>query len=79
MPVASDFDLPWELPEEKFNFMLSFPISDKQGVYGIINVDSTTMKRFSEDEIYFVSIIANPIVSAVKLRKRFASGEPGRA
>jgi hypothetical protein len=30
------------------------------------------MKTFSEDEIYLVSIIANLILSAVKLRKRFA-------
>jgi len=59
--------------------MLSFPISDKQEVFGVINVNSTTMKTFSDDEIYFVSIIANLILSAVKLRKRFASGDRGVA
>ena len=31
------------------------------------------MKTFSQDEIYFVSIIANLILSAAKLRKRFAT------
>jgi transcriptional regulator with GAF, ATPase, and Fis domain len=64
-----------ELQEEKYNSMLSFPVADKQEVFGVINVNSTTMKTFSEDEIYFVSIIANLILSAVKLRKRFASGD----
>jgi transcriptional regulator with GAF, ATPase, and Fis domain len=63
-----------ELQEEKYHSMLSFPIADKQDVYGVINLNSTTMKTFSEDEIYFVSIIANLILSAVKLRKRFAAG-----
>jgi signal transduction protein with GAF and PtsI domain len=68
-----------ELQEEKYNSMLSFPISDKQEIYGVINVNSTTMKTFSEDEIYFVSIIANLILSAVKLRRRFATADRGAA
>ena len=68
-----------ELQEEKYNSMLSFPIADKQEVYGVINVNSTTMKTFTEDEIYFVSIIANLILSAVKLRKRFATGPLSQA
>lgn len=68
-----------ELQEEKYNSMLSFPIADKQDVYGVINVNSTTMKTFSDDEIYFVSIIANLILSAVKLRHRFAQGDKNQA
>jgi transcriptional regulator with GAF, ATPase, and Fis domain len=59
-----------ELQEEKYNSMLSFPIADKQDIYGVINLNSTSMKTFSQDEIYFISIIANLILSAVKLRKR---------
>jgi signal transduction protein with GAF and PtsI domain len=62
-----------ELQEEKFNSMLSFPIADKQDVFGIINVNSTSMKTFTSDEIYFVSIIANLILTAVKLRQNVAS------
>jgi transcriptional regulator with GAF, ATPase, and Fis domain len=68
-----------ELHEEKYNSMLSFPIADKQDVYGVINLNSTSMKTFSEDEIYFVSIIANLILSAVKLRKRVASSDRAQA
>jgi transcriptional regulator with GAF, ATPase, and Fis domain len=64
-----------ELQEEKYNSMLSFPITDKKDVYGVINLNSTSMKTFSDDEIYFVSIIANLILTAVKLRQKFASGK----
>ena len=64
-----------ELQEEKYNSMLSFPIADKQDLYGVINVNSTSMKTFSDDEIYFVSIIANLILTAVKLRKKVAAGD----
>jgi transcriptional regulator with GAF, ATPase, and Fis domain len=63
-----------ELQEEKYNSMLSFPIADKQDVYGVINLNSTSMKTFSEDEIYFISIIANLILTAVKLRQKVAAG-----
>jgi signal transduction protein with GAF and PtsI domain len=64
-----------ELQEEKYNSMLSFPIADKNDVYGVINLNSTSMKTFSDDEIYFVSIIANLILTAVKLRQKVASGK----
>jgi signal transduction protein with GAF and PtsI domain len=62
-----------ELQEEKYNSMLSFPITDKKEVYGVINLNSTSMKTFSDDEIYFVSIIANLILSAIKIRRKVAS------
>ena len=64
-----------ELQEEKYNSMLSFPIADKKDVYGVINLNSTSMKTFSEDEIYFTSIIANLILTAVKLREKVAAGK----
>jgi signal transduction protein with GAF and PtsI domain len=62
-----------ELQEEKYNAMLSFPITDKKEVYGVINLNSTAIKTFSDDETYFVSIIANLILTAVKLRRRVAA------
>jgi transcriptional regulator with GAF, ATPase, and Fis domain len=64
-----------ELCEEKYNSMLSFPITDKKDVYGVINLQTTSMRTFPEDEIYFVSIIANLILSAIKLRRKVASGK----
>ncbi|UFS71267.1 GAF domain-containing protein [Geomonas sp. RF6] len=68
-----------ELQEERYNAMLSYPVTDKQELFGVINVNSTAMKTFSQDEMYFVSIIANLILSAVKLRKRVAAAEKGVA
>lgn len=61
-----------ELNEEKYNSMLSFPITDKKDVYGVINLQTTSMRSFPEDEIYFVSIIANLILSAIRLRQKVA-------
>ena len=67
-----------DLHEEKYNSMLSFPITDRKDVYGVINLNSTSMKTFPDDEIYFVSIIANLLLTAIKLRQKFASGKLGR-
>lgn len=64
-----------ELHEEKYNSMLSFPISDKKEVYGVINLNTTSIKSFQEDEIYFVSVIANLILTAIKLRRQVATGK----
>jgi len=66
-----------ELNEEKYNSMLSFPITDKKDIFGVINMQTTSMRSFPEDEIYFVSIIANLILSAVKLRQKVASARSG--
>jgi len=67
-----------ELQEEKYNSMLSFPISDKNGVAGVINLNATSMKKFQEDEIYFVSIIANLILTALKIRQKVAKSRSNR-
>lgn len=61
-----------QLQEERYNAMLSFPIADKQDLYGVINLNTTSIKTFSEDEIYYVSIIANLILTAVKLRQKIS-------
>jgi signal transduction protein with GAF and PtsI domain len=68
-----------ELQEERYNAMLSFPIADKGTTYGVINLNSTSIKTFSEDEIYYVSIIANLILTAVKLRRKVATGAAAAA
>lgn len=63
-----------ELQEDRYNAMLSWPIADKTDIFGVINLNSTSIKTFTEDEIYFVSIIANLILTAVKLRRKVAVG-----
>ena len=64
-----------ELQEEKYNAMLSVPIADKQELFGVINLNATAIKHFTEDEIYFVTIIANLITTAVKLRRQVAAAK----
>ena len=49
-----------ELNEEKYNSMLSFPITDKKDIFGVINIQTTSMRSFPEDEIYFVSNYCQP-------------------
>jgi len=61
-----------QLHEEKYNAMLSFPIADKLDIYGVINLNTTSIKTFSEDETYYVSIIANLVLTAIKLRLKFS-------
>jgi signal transduction protein with GAF and PtsI domain len=61
--------------EEKYDSMPSLPIADEQELFGVINVNGSTMKTFSEHEIYFTFSIAILILSAVQLRKRFATTE----
>jgi len=61
--------------EGKFNSMLPFPSAGTQKLFGVIKVNSSTVKTFSADEIYFISIIANHILSAVKFRNRFATSD----
>jgi transcriptional regulator with GAF, ATPase, and Fis domain len=62
-----------ELQEEKYNTMLSFPIMDKNRLYGVINYNSTSMKTFHDDNLYFISIINNLILAAIKLRQEVSS------
>jgi signal transduction protein with GAF and PtsI domain len=58
-----------ELQEEKYNTMLSFPIMDRSRLYGVINYNSISMKTFHDDNLYFISIINNLILAALKLRQ----------
>jgi signal transduction protein with GAF and PtsI domain len=67
-----------ELKEEKYNTMLSFPIMDRNRLYGVINYNSTSMKSFHDDNLYFISIINNLILAAIKLSQAPVSGKQTR-
>lgn len=58
-----------ETREEKYNSMLSVPICQKDEVLGVLNVQTVPEKEFEEDEIYFVSIVANLILGAIRIRR----------
>ena len=55
-----------ELNEDRFNSMLSYPIIGGNQLYGVINVQCTSVRVLPEDEFTFISIIANLILSAIK-------------
>lgn len=59
-----------ELREKNYSSMLSHPIIHKGELFGVLNVQTIAPKEFQEDEIYFVSVIANMLLSAIRLRKK---------
>lgn len=58
-----------ELREREYTTMFSHPIFYRGQLYGVLNVQTVKPKEFAEDEIYFISIIANLILGAMRIRK----------
>ncbi|HBR16587.1 MAG TPA: GAF domain-containing protein [Deltaproteobacteria bacterium] len=59
-----------ELREQDYTTMLSHPIIHKGELFGVLNVQTIAPKDFQEDEMYFVSVIANMLLSAIRIRKK---------
>lgn len=61
-----------ETKEEQYRIktMYSYPIFSGTEPFGVLNAQTVVSREFSDDEIYFVSVIANLILGAVKMRKR---------
>lgn len=61
-----------ETKEEQYKIktMYSYPIFLGESPFGVLNAQTVVSREFSEDEIYFVSVIANLILGAVKIRKK---------
>ena len=49
--------------------MYSYPIFSGEEPFGVLNAQTRGLREFKEDEIYFVSTIANLVLGAVKMRK----------
>jgi len=60
-----------ETKEEQYRIktMYSYPIFLSGEPFGVLNAQTVVLREFKEDEIYFVSVIANLILGAVKMRK----------
>ena len=56
-----------ELREQDYTTMLSHPIIHKGELFGVLNVQTIAPKDFQEDEMYFVSVIANMLLSAIMI------------
>ena len=63
---------PPETKEEQYKIktMYSYPIFLGDKPFGVLNAQTVVSREFTDDEIYFVSVIANLILGAVKMRKR---------
>lgn len=61
-----------ETKEEQYRIktMYSYPFFLGEKPFGVLNAQTVVSREFSEDEIYFVSVIANLILGAVKMRKK---------
>ncbi len=49
--------------------IFSGPASSGAEPVGVLNAQTTSVKEFKEDELYFISVVANLILGAVKMRK----------
>ena len=61
-----------ETREEQYKIktMYSYPFFLGDKPFGVLNAQTVVSREFTEDEIYFVSVIANLILGAVKMRKK---------
>ncbi|MBI5971319.1 MAG: GAF domain-containing protein [Deltaproteobacteria bacterium] len=61
-----------ETKEEQYKIktMYSYPIFSGEEPFGVLNAQTVVTREFKDDEINFISVIANLILGAVKMRKR---------
>jgi len=60
-----------ETKEEQYKIktMYSYPFFLGEKPFGVLNAQTVVSREFTEDEIYFVSVIASLVLGAVKMRK----------
>lgn len=61
-----------ETKEEQYKIktMYSYPIFSGDEPFGVLNAQTVIAREFREDELKFVSVIANMILGAIKMRRR---------
>ena len=61
-----------ETKEEQYKIktMYSYPIFAGDEPLGVVNAQTVVEREFLDDEIYFVGVIANLVLGAVKMRKK---------
>jgi signal transduction protein with GAF and PtsI domain len=61
-----------ETKEEQYKIktMYSYPIFVDEKPFGVLNAQTVVLREFHEDERYFISVIANLVLGAVKMRKK---------
>ncbi len=61
-----------ETKEEQYKIktMYSYPLMNGDDPVGVLNAQTVVVREFTEDELYFISVIANIVLGAVKMRKK---------
>jgi signal transduction protein with GAF and PtsI domain len=61
-----------ETEEQQYRIktMYSYPIFSGREPFGVLNAQTVVLKDFKDDEIRFISVIANLVLGAVKMRKK---------
>ncbi len=59
-----------EKEQYRIKTMYSYPIFSGDEPLGVVNAQTVEVREFKEDEIYFIGVVANLILGAVKMRKR---------
>ena len=54
---------------------LNVPLKTDSGMFGVIEVDSTSARTFSDDDIYFLTGLGNTMAQAIQLRRAVQSME----
>ncbi len=62
-----------ETKEEQYKIktMYSYPIFSGDEPFGVLNAQTVVAREFTGDEIAFISVVANLILGAIKMRKHF--------
>jgi signal transduction histidine kinase len=63
------FRIPELLASHKVTSSVSVPIYDRDRPYGILSVDTTSTRQFSEDDVHFLQSLANVLSQAIERRR----------
>jgi two-component system, sensor histidine kinase PdtaS len=67
---ASDtFQFPHILKEHDCKSSLNVPVRTEHGVFGVLEVDDTSVRSFSSDDKYFLTGLGNTIARAIELKR----------
>jgi two-component sensor histidine kinase len=68
-PASTDFRYPSILKDHGCVASLNVPLRTDRGNFGVLEVDHTSARSFSDDDIYFLTGLGNTMARAVELRR----------
>jgi two-component sensor histidine kinase len=74
-PVSKAFRYPSILKEHGCVASLNVPLRTDSGNFGVLEVDHTSARTFSDDDVYFLTGLGNTMARAVELRRALKAME----